>query len=157
MNISRPHYRKIVNAIIVDDENNFLLIQKNIYKNNEWSFVGGGVDAGETSFETITREIEEELGVEKSQFELIGKSKYEIKYDFTPEYLEKVRREGSSVIGQKGVQYVFRYKGNKSNINLPPDELRAHSWAAYGELKKMLVFPHQFDDAQRVIDEFSLL
>lgn len=152
----KPHYRKIVNAIIVDKDNNFLLIQKVIYKPNQWSFVGGGVDKGETSLQTIMREIEEELGTGLAKFQLLGKSKFEVRYDFTPDYLEKVRKEGSAVIGQKGVQFVFRFKGSKDTIRLPEKELRAHIWVSYNELQDKLVFPHQFKDAQRVIKEFSL-
>ena len=41
-NQSSKPYRKGVNAIVIDMDNNFLLIQKNGYKDSEWNFWGGG-------------------------------------------------------------------------------------------------------------------
>ena len=66
-------YRQSTLAYITDDAGEFLLVQKEIYKDNEWTFAGGGVDEGETPSQAVTRELEEELGSKK--FRIVGQSK----------------------------------------------------------------------------------
>jgi 8-oxo-dGTP pyrophosphatase MutT (NUDIX family) len=43
-----------VNVIIVDTEDLFLIIQKVGYADNEWNFIGGGREEGESLSRTCT-------------------------------------------------------------------------------------------------------
>lgn len=52
-------YRKTVDAIIRDKDNNFYLIKED---ENHIHFVGGGIEEGETEVEALLREIKEEVG-----------------------------------------------------------------------------------------------
>ncbi len=64
-NDSVLRYRKNVGAIIRDDKGRFLIVEKD---NNEWQFVQGGVNEGETDEQALFRELKEELGVSKENY-----------------------------------------------------------------------------------------
>lgn len=50
-------YRVSVKAIIRNDKNEYLLVRE--WK-NDWSFIGGGIDHGETVHDALKRELYEE-------------------------------------------------------------------------------------------------
>ena len=56
-------------ALILQD-NKFLMVQD--AHDFKWEFPGGKVDYGETPFETLNREIKEEIGIEVEIFEPVG-------------------------------------------------------------------------------------
>lgn len=145
-------YRQNVSAIIVDDDREFLLEQKVIYNDNEWGWIGGGVEEGEELLDTLFREIEEELGLSRSDFEIIGLSTHDNRYEFDPVFLEKVRAEGSPYIGQVKKVYVLRFVGNRAKI-IPDDKIRKLAWVSIDDLQQYLVFEGQYDHAVRVVRE----
>ena len=51
------------------------------------------------------------------------------------------------------VQFWVKYSGDRSKIRLG-DGLRAVKWIRRGELKNHLVFPNQWENAEKVIEEF---
>lgn len=56
--------RRKVRAIVTDGQGEFLLIQPQSYKDNMWSFVGGGVEEGESLEQAMKRELREEVGID---------------------------------------------------------------------------------------------
>lgn len=61
-NLPSPFYRVSVKAIILDDQNR-LLIGKGEEGDEGWEIPGGGLEHNESLEECLSREIEEELGV----------------------------------------------------------------------------------------------
>ena len=150
INQSDKPYRKGVNAIIIDKDNHFLLIQKNGYRENEWNFPGGGREKGETLEENLFRELKEELNVGRAEFEIIGISPYKTKYDYPAELALKIN-EGK-YRGQSFEQVALRFIGEKKKLVFNPKEFRAHKWVKADELINYLVFPNQYQDYKKVID-----
>jgi len=148
--LNKP-YRKGVNAIIVDKNNNFLLIQKHIYKDNEWNFLGGGRKEGETLEQNLFRELKEEINVDPDDFELIGISSRKAKYDYPPELALKIH--GGKYRGQAFEQVALRLIGDKKKLVFTPKEFRAHKWVKANELANCLVNPNQYQDYKKIIDE----
>lgn len=144
-------YRKGVNAIIIDKDNNFLVIQKNLYRENEWNFSGGGRKEGETLEENLFRELKEEINANARDFEIIGISSHKTKYDYPPELALKIN--GGKYRGQSFEQVALRFIGNKKKLVFAPKELRTHKWARADELVNCLVFPNQYQDYKKIIDE----
>jgi len=56
-----------IGAVIVNDDNKYLLTKRGKKAKNErgkWEFPGGGIEFGDTMIDTIKREMMEELGIE---------------------------------------------------------------------------------------------
>lgn len=143
-------YRKGVFAIIINQENKFLLVQLNAYGDNEWNFVGGGREGDETSEENLYREIKEELGLDLTQFIMIGKSSHVYQYDF-PEPI--LKDDGVTYDGQIKEQFVVRFIGKDSGIKIQEDEIRKYKWISVKDLQSHLVFNNQYERAMLVIQE----
>jgi putative (di)nucleoside polyphosphate hydrolase len=104
-------YRASVAAIIVNEKKEFLLTQLNIAQRDEYDFVKGGMDKGETEIETLKREIKEELG-DDFTYEILKRSELFIVYEW-PEHLKK----GSGFRGQARVSYFVFFKSGKFKMN----------------------------------------
>lgn len=151
-NQSDKPYRKGVNAIVIDKDNNFLLVQKCKYKDNEWNVLGGGRDEGETREQNLFRELNEEIGAEKDDFKIIGASNYQIKYDYPADTASKIH--GGKYRGQSYEQIVLRFVGSKDNLKFNPEEFKKHKWVKLDRLKEHLIFPSQYSDHKKAIVEF---
>jgi len=144
-------YRGGVNAIIIDRDDNFLLVQKNGYKDNEWNFLGGGREEGETLEQNLFREINEEIGSVKLDFEIVGISSCKIEYDYPADTVLKIH--GGKYRGQSYEQVVLRFLGNKDKLAFSGEEFRTHKWVKAEELVDHLIFPNQYDNHQKAINE----
>ena len=144
-------FRKGAATIIVDNNNNFLLVQKNGYKDNEWTFPGGGRDEDETLEQNMYRELKEELNVEPSDLEIVGVSTHKIEYDYPADMYLKVN--GGKYRGQSYDQIIVRFIGNKDQIVFTTEEFRGHKWVTANELVNYLVFPNQYQNNKKAIDE----
>ena len=150
-NKSSKPYRKGVSAIVIDKDNNFLLVQKNGYKDNEWNFLGGGRGEGETMEQNLFRELNEEIGSERSDFEIVGTSAHKIEYDYPPGTALKVH--GGKYRGQSYDQVILRFVGKKDKLVFTAKEFKAHKWVKAKELVKHLIFPNQYKNHKKAIDE----
>lgn len=150
-NYTNKPYRKGVSAIIFDKDNNFLLIQKNDYKNNEWNVLGGGREENETLEENLFRELKEELGTKKSDFEIVGVSSCKIKYDYSTNTALKIHN--GKYRGQSYDQIILRFTGDKKKLIFTPKEFKKHKWVYADKLKIYLIFPNQYQNHKKAINE----
>lgn len=60
LDIPNTFYRTSIKALILDDQNRFLLAKED---NGFWELLGGGLDFGEDPKTCLTREIQEETGL----------------------------------------------------------------------------------------------
>lgn len=60
-----------VKAIIIKD-NKFLIIKEIINNKPIWDLPGGKIEYGETPYDTLRREIKEEIGLEIKKYQLCG-------------------------------------------------------------------------------------
>lgn len=95
------------------------MIQKNIYRDNEWTFIGGGREEGESLKENLFKEIEEETELNKNNFELLKISNKKIEYDYPKELAKKVHN--SKYRGQSYNQALVKFKGDKKNQDFKLD------------------------------------
>jgi len=145
-------YRQAVHGIIINDDKQFLLIQKLTYQGNEWSFAGGGIEENETPKQAVLRELKEELGSKK--FEVIAESKIPYSYEW-PDHviLRQYQKTGRLYRGNQIKYFLSKFSGNKEELKLRDDELRAIKWVTLEELPKHLIFPGQWQAAEKVVKE----
>lgn len=149
-------YRKSVIAVIINKENKILLIQKKNYQDNQWDFPGGGLEKNETEEQAVLRELYEEIGTDK--FEIIAKSTKTDQYEWPDEIIEKYLREkGQEWRGQQRAQFLVKFLGKQTDINLQKDELKQAIWVKAADISKYLIFPNQFIKAKKLLEEFGLL
>lgn len=145
-------YRQSTLAAIVNDDGLFLLVNKSSYQEDQWSFPGGGVDDGETPDEAIVREMFEELN--STNFQVVAKSVNKVRYEWPNEVVEQIfTKKGIYMRGQELTQFWVKFLG-KSNEVSAGDGTRAIKWVSRDELKTHLIFPNQWESAEKLISEF---
>ncbi len=145
-------YRQGANALIIDSQIHFLLIQKQVHENNQWDFPGGGLDTDEDPAKGVLRELEEELG--STSFEIIKQSPIKIKYDWPRHIREAMyNKHGIMWQGQEKFQFVVRFTGDKDDLIIQEEELKQLKWVPYADLKGHLIFEGQWENAKKVIED----
>lgn len=97
-------------AVIVTDGNGRVLLCERADLPGAVQTVQGGIDEGETPLEAARRELGEEIGLEPSQFEIVGSVPETFKYVWPPEVLARVRRDrpDETHIGQEQTIFLAR-------------------------------------------------
>lgn len=145
-------YRQAVLGIVIDEDKQFLLVQKLNYRENEWSFAGGGINENESPNQAVLRELEEELGSKK--FEVIAESKIHFSYEWPVHViLSQYQKKGRLYRGNQIKYFLSKFSGDKGELKLQADELKAIKWVTLEELPKHLIFPGQWQAAEKVIKE----
>ncbi len=142
-------YRKKSSALIFNSDNKLLLVQPISYSETQWNVPGGGIEEGETSAEAVMRELLEELGTDL--FEILEESPIQNIYDFPDDVLVRVMSDGRLHRGQHQTQFIVRFLGDDTDIQLQAEELRRHMWVDYHDLEAYLLFPNQLVNIQKVI------
>ena len=111
-------YRKGVSALIINNNQEFLLVNLNSFEEKYFAIPGGGIEEEETLEEAVYREIKEELGIGKELLECIGRSEKPLVTTF------KVPKK--EYVGSERYFFGFRFLGNDSEIKPQPEEVRIH-------------------------------
>ncbi len=127
-------YRPNVAALVVNPVGNLLICERWTIP-GAWQFPQGGVDAGETLEEALYREVQEEVGLLASHYDVIDRRDgYRYLY---PEHVrwKKVRKHGSH--GQEQTYFLCQLKADAPpvNVNQKAREFRAYRW----------ILPEEFD------------
>ena len=149
--IGKLPYRKRSSAVVVDDRNNYLIVQLTKYGKDDWNFPGGGIEEGEKVETAVVRELEEELGVNK--FEVIKMSKYKEIYDW-PNWLiaADIVNKRKVYRGQEATFFLVRFLGNKKEIEIDKNELRKIKWVKLKDIQKHFNFDRQKGITNKISD-----
>jgi putative (di)nucleoside polyphosphate hydrolase len=143
-------YRKGVSALIINKKDEFLLVNLLSFEDKYFAVPGGGLEENETLKDAAYREINEELGINKSELEFIGESKNPLKTTFiTP----KIDKKGNRCVGSERLFFGFRFIGEDNDIKIKEDEVSSYKWVPFSELGKYLLFDCQLDETSGKIDE----
>ena len=97
-----------------------------------WQFPQGGVQRNEQPEEALYRELHEEIGLERSDVELVASTSRWLRYRLPHQYM---RRRGNPVcIGQKQRWFLLRMLGDDSRFNFAGDRRARIRPGALGRL-----------------------
>jgi|SRR3989338_325022 len=143
-------FRKGVSALIMNNKNEFLLTNLISFKDHFFAIPGGGLEEGESIYDAVYREIQEELGITRQSLELIGVCEKSLKFVFKT---KKLQRDGIEYDGSERYFLGFKFMGNDSEIKLQESEIRSYRWVSCENLKNYLLFDDQLKDTQEKILE----
>lgn len=127
-------YRPNVAALIVNTDGNLLICER-ANMPGAWQFPQGGVDDGESMEQALYREVCEEVGIEKTNYEIIDRREG-YRYLYPPEVrVKKIRKHGNH--GQEQTYFLCKLKPTAPpiNVNQHPQEFGAYRW----------ILPDEFD------------
>ena len=116
-------YRLSIHIWIVNDKNEILIQQRSASRKmfpNMWTNTGGACIAGETSIETVFRELKEELNVIPNIDDLELIASYKRKKDYVDVWL-------------------LRQNINIKDLKFNDNEVQAAKWITIEEWKKLLI------------------
>lgn len=145
--IKGKKFRRKVRAIIVDQKKKFLLVQPKSYPSHSWSFVGGGVEVGESEEVAIIREIREEVGIEKVIS--LAPSKEREKYIFS----EKIKAARKADYDGQITSIFFIQIQEAFEVKVQVEEIKDYQWASLDEVRKLVVIPELLTWFESTIEE----
>lgn len=125
MVVDRAGYRLNVGIILTNSTGYLFWGRRSGH--DAWQFPQGGVAAGESIEAAMYRELHEEVGLDRSDVEIIAVTKRWLKYRLPKQYL----RHGTVplVIGQKQKWFLLRLKTSEQKIRLDlSDSPEFDSW-----------------------------
>jgi broad specificity phosphatase PhoE/ADP-ribose pyrophosphatase YjhB (NUDIX family) len=147
-------FRKGVSALIINNKNEFLLVNLESFKTHFFAIPGGGLYEKETLEEAVYREIKEELGIGKQSLELLGFCKEPIHFMFKT----KFNRDGVEYDGSERYFFGFKFIGENSEIKFQEGEIRSYKWVSYDDLKDYLLFDNQLaETTEKILELFPYM
>ena len=139
MVIDRAGYRLNVGIVLVNESGRVFWGRRSGH--DAWQFPQGGVAAGETAMQAMFRELHEEIGLEKTDVDVLGSTKRWLKYRLPKQYL----RHGSEplVIGQKQKWFLLKLVSNEQKVRLDlsdSPEFDSWRWIDFHEPEQQVIF-----------------
>lgn len=110
--IDSKGYRPNVGIILCNDEGRvFWAKRKGV---NSWQFPQGGIDCNEDPETAMYRELWEETGLKAEHVEILGRTRYWLRYRLPERY---IRRDSTPIcIGQKQIWFILRLLTSETNV-----------------------------------------
>lgn len=148
-------FRKGVSALIMNDKNEFLLVNLESFKDHFFAIPGGGLEDNESLNDAVYRETQEELGITRQSLELVGSCKEPLQFKFKT---KKLSRNYMEYDGSERYFFGFKFIGSESNIKLQEGEIRSYKWVSYENLKDYLLFDDQLvETAEKILEVFPFV
>ena len=143
--------KKKVRALITNDDMEFLLIRPHGYKDNSWTFVGGGVEDGETDMEALYRELQEEVNIQ--EITSVQESSLVNWFAFSEEFKAK---KNFDYDGQHAT-YFHVSVPNHTQITIQDCEVADSCWSSDKDVLKRITVSKHREIFNFLADEFELL
>lgn len=139
MVIDKAGYRLNVGIILLNDSGRVFWGRRQGH--DAWQFPQGGVHQGETAIEAMFRELQEEIGLDKNDVEVLGSTRRWLKYRLPSQYI----RRGSTplVIGQKQKWFLLKLLSSEQKLRLDlsdSPEFDSWRWIDYAEPAEHVIY-----------------
>lgn len=102
-------------GIILTNSRGELLWARRVGGQDAWQFPQGGIKHNESAEQALYRELEEEVGLQPADVEVLGVTRGWLRYRLPSRY---VRQQQPVCIGQKQKWFLLRFLGTDERINL---------------------------------------
>ncbi|MCL5260219.1 MAG: RNA pyrophosphohydrolase [Gammaproteobacteria bacterium] len=152
--IDRDGFRLNIGIILSNDQGQ-LFWGKRVGSADAWQFPQGGMLPYETIYETMYRELTEEIGLNKNDVEIIGVTKRWLRYRL-PHHMRRYF-QSPLCIGQKQKWFLLKLTSKEENICLTctaKPEFVSWKWVDYWQpLDQVIYFKREI--YQKVLKEFE--
>ncbi|EIC29271.1 MULTISPECIES: RNA pyrophosphohydrolase [Methylomicrobium] len=151
--IDSKGYRPNVGIILCNDEGRVFWAKR--MGMNAWQFPQGGINQDEDPETAMYRELWEETGLQQQHVQVLGRTRYWLRYKLPERYIRK--NTAPICIGQKQIWFILRLLTHESNVRFdhcPKPEFDSWRWVDYWEpLKDVVYFKRKV--YQRAMTELS--
>ena len=116
--IDNKGYRKNVGIVLMNNKKQFLIFKR--IGADAWQFPQGGIDSNEIPREALYRELNEEVGLNKSDVEVLQESRQWLRYRI-PRNMQR-KRTKPICVGQKQKWFFLKLLADESRIKLDMTE-----------------------------------
>ncbi|MGD0958468.1 MAG: RNA pyrophosphohydrolase [Methylomonas sp.] len=110
--IDSKGYRPNVGIILCNDNDQVFWAKRK--GANSWQFPQGGIDGNEDPEAAMFRELWEEIGLNREHVEILGRTRYWLRYKLPDKYIRK--NSAPLCIGQKQIWYLLRLRTDDANV-----------------------------------------
>ncbi|GAB4263971.1 MAG: RNA pyrophosphohydrolase [Methylomicrobium sp.] len=137
--IDSKGYRPNVGIILCNDEGRVFWAKRS--GANSWQFPQGGINEGEDPEQAMLRELWEETGLTADQVQILGRTRYWLRYQLPERYMRK--NSLPLCIGQKQIWFILRLLTQDSAVRfdrVPKPEFDGWRWVDYWDPLKDVVY-----------------
>lgn len=113
--IDTKGYRSNVGIIIFNSTGQLLWARR--IGETAWQFPQGGIRSGETPEQALFRELDEEVGLNDKDVELVARTQDWLHYDL-PTHMRRVHQSGKLFVGQKQLWFLLRLVSHEKQVCL---------------------------------------
>ncbi len=137
--IDSKGYRPNVGIILCNDDGRVFWAKR--MGVDLWQFPQGGINPDEDPETAMYRELWEETGLQEQHVQILGRTRYWLKYQLPERYIRK--HSVPLCIGQKQIWFMLRLISHESNVRFdhcPKPEFDGWRWVDYWEPLKDVVY-----------------
>ena len=124
--IAKLPYRPCVGLMLMNDQGQIFVGQRNDRFEDAWQMPQGGVDEGESPREAALRELQEEIGVTPDLVEIVAETDGWLPYDLPHDIVPKIWK--GRYRGQKQKWFLLRFLGTDDQIDIQTDHPEFTRW-----------------------------
>ncbi|WP_170341076.1 RNA pyrophosphohydrolase [Ruegeria arenilitoris] len=124
--IAKLPYRPCVGLMLMNDQGQIFVGQRNDRFEDAWQMPQGGVDEGETPRAAALRELQEEIGVTPDLVEIVAETDDWLPYDLPHDIVPKIWK--GRFRGQEQKWFLLRFLGEDDQINIQTDHPEFTRW-----------------------------
>ncbi|WP_170439123.1 RNA pyrophosphohydrolase [Ruegeria arenilitoris] len=124
--IAKLPYRPCVGLMLMNDQGQIFVGQRNDRFEDAWQMPQGGVDEGESPRAAALRELQEEIGVTPDLVEIVAETDGWLPYDLPHDIVPKIWK--GRYRGQEQKWFLLRFLGTDDQIDIETDHPEFTRW-----------------------------